>query len=162
VLLGDDGALKNLDSLFLALFDPDVNLDGVADLDLGQLRFRAVADNVLQSVHLRFLLLFTDIHSHSIMAEDCPVSCTIPAGLGMNARCRLQRSLHAYICYHNALCNASIFQNFFRCTFCRQALTISAINSSGCVPALAMLCPSPEGVYAQSPARSVTHSPLSQ
>ena len=59
-----------------------MNLDGVADLDLGQLRFRAVADNVLQSVHLRFLLLFTDIHSHSIDGRGLSGFMYNPSGIG--------------------------------------------------------------------------------
>ena len=37
VLLGDDGALEDLDTLAAALLDPQVDPDGVADFHLGGL-----------------------------------------------------------------------------------------------------------------------------
>ena len=51
VLLGDDGALKDLDSLAGAFLDLYMNANGIADVHLGQL-----------SLHILLIQFFNQIH----------------------------------------------------------------------------------------------------
>ena len=51
VLLGDDGALEDLDTLTGAFLDLHVHTDGVAHLDGGHFRFQALFVQFLDQIH---------------------------------------------------------------------------------------------------------------
>lgn len=78
-----------------------------------------------------------------------------PAGLGVKSRCRITTFI---------TCLYRIPQGNPKCKYFLPVFyefTMSAMNSSGVSPALAMLCPWPDAVCAQSPGESVTSVPLS-
>ena len=58
VLLGDDGALKDLDTLAGALLDLDVDPDGVTDLGGGGLGLHVFLVEEIKCVHGIFLLIY--------------------------------------------------------------------------------------------------------
>ena len=57
VLLGNDGALKDLDTLTGAFLDLDVYPDGVAHIDLGLFSLQLLLVQFLDEIHGYFLLI---------------------------------------------------------------------------------------------------------
>ena len=57
MLLGDDGALEDLDALPGAFLDLHVDADGVADLHLGRFLAQRLFVQFLDEIHGCFLLL---------------------------------------------------------------------------------------------------------
>ena len=64
VLLGDHGALKDLDTLAVAFLDVHVHTDGVAHIGHGGLSLLILGAESLHKIHLIFLLLIGVLTGH--------------------------------------------------------------------------------------------------
>ncbi|SBW04766.1 hypothetical protein KL86CLO1_11947 [uncultured Eubacteriales bacterium] len=73
VLLGNDGTLKNLDTLAAAFLDLDMDTDGVADLGNGGLGLEVLFVESLHEIHLLFLLI---IGVHADHSKAAPLGAT--------------------------------------------------------------------------------------
>ena len=58
MLLGNDGALEDLNTLAVAFLDPDVDTNGVADVALGGLGLEMLLSKCLHEIHKLFLLFY--------------------------------------------------------------------------------------------------------
>ena len=71
VLLGDDGALEDLDSFAGTFLDFDMNANGIADLNFRQLLLHVLAGQSLHEIHSCVLLQIQNVHT----ARKC--RCTL-------------------------------------------------------------------------------------
>src|SRR5699024_6454687 len=81
MLLGDDGALKSLDTFLVAFLDADGNANGIADFKLGLVLFDHTLGKMLHCVHvMNSSILYRRSYPKYRQRTACLMMCHYPAG----------------------------------------------------------------------------------